>query len=359
MAGFAGTPEVAKRHLRKLSTLLTWTREVAPHKQIGYWDLLGNTSRASYPLARTLTTHEDVFLPSRYTSSTDSETSWQHRLDQAHTEAQQIAPGKPVYPVSVAPVPRPTAIRTEPAPRALVIRASRLRQDHEGRRPVGRRPARQQQHRLARRAQALHDPRLVTHRSGTGPRLESAYGRSLSERGRSRRPWIRDLDPPRWAKPSPGLGPAVPVLRVTSAAQALPLSLDYLGFTLDREHRFEPGPPLYAQVSRCDAVLHLSEHHGDGSPHGVVRLPVRDVASPHKELLGRQNARVRPEIAPDTPGGPTMEVIDPYGNILRLTRSTSTRQPHAPESVRSPTARSPARLEIPAGRLPDLPSERH
>ncbi|WP_310719010.1 hypothetical protein [Streptomyces lydicus] len=93
-----GTPEVAKRHFRKLSTLLTWTREVAPHKQIGVWDLLGNTGRPYYPLGRTLAAHEDVFLPSLYTSSTDSEASWQHRLDKARAQAKQIAPGKPVYP---------------------------------------------------------------------------------------------------------------------------------------------------------------------------------------------------------------------------------------------------------------------
>ncbi|MEU2715688.1 hypothetical protein [Streptomyces sp. NPDC007205] len=93
-----GTPKVAKRHFQKLSTLLTWTREVAPHKQIGFWDLLGNTSRAYYPLARTLAVHEDVFLPSLYTSSTDSETSWQHRLERARAEAKQIAPDKPMYP---------------------------------------------------------------------------------------------------------------------------------------------------------------------------------------------------------------------------------------------------------------------
>lgn len=37
-------------------------------------------------------------------------------------------------------------------------------------------------------------------------------------------------------------------------------------FRVDWEHRFEPGFPLYLQVSRDGLVLHLSEHHGDGSP---------------------------------------------------------------------------------------------
>jgi catechol 2,3-dioxygenase-like lactoylglutathione lyase family enzyme len=119
---------------------------------------------------------------------------------------------------------------------------------------------------------------------------------------------------------APDISPGVPVLRVMSVEQALPFYRDFLGFALDWEHRFEPGLPLYAQVSRSAAVLHLSEHHGDGTPNGVVWIPVRDVAALHKELLARPNAPVRPGIDPDAPGGPTLQVIDPYGNVLRFTQ---------------------------------------
>ncbi|MEU3313895.1 glyoxalase superfamily protein [Streptomyces sp. NPDC006662] len=122
---------------------------------------------------------------------------------------------------------------------------------------------------------------------------------------------------------TPEISPGVPVLRVMSVAQALPFYLDYLGFALDWEHRFEPGMPLYVQVSRSSAVLHLSEHHGDGSPHGVVWIPVRDVSALHAELLARVNAPVRPGIDPDAPGGPTLQVIDPYGNVLRFAQPPS------------------------------------
>lgn len=92
----------------------------------------------------------------------------------------------------------------------------------------------------------------------------------------------------------------------------LPCSLEYLGFTLYREHQFEPGLPPYAQVSRSEAVLHLPEHLGDGSQHGVVRIPVRDITSLREELPARPDARIRPEIDPSAPGGSTMQVIDPY-----------------------------------------------
>ncbi|WP_369175458.1 glyoxalase superfamily protein [Streptomyces sp. R28] len=92
---------------------------------------------------------------------------------------------------------------------------------------------------------------------------------------------------------------------------------------MDWEHRFEAGLPLYVQVSRSAAVLHLSEHHGDGSPQGVVWFPVRDLSALHKELLTRPNAPMRPGIDLAAPGGPTMQVIDPNGNILRFAQSPS------------------------------------
>ncbi|MFI6495289.1 glyoxalase superfamily protein [Streptomyces sp. NPDC050564] len=92
---------------------------------------------------------------------------------------------------------------------------------------------------------------------------------------------------------------------------------------MDWEHRFGPGLLLYVQVSRSAAVLHLSEHHGDGSPHGVAWFPVRDVSALHKELLARPNAPMRPGKDPDAPGAPTMQVTDPNGNILRVAQAPS------------------------------------
>jgi catechol 2,3-dioxygenase-like lactoylglutathione lyase family enzyme len=120
---------------------------------------------------------------------------------------------------------------------------------------------------------------------------------------------------------TPEISPGVPVLRVMSVARALPFYVGYLGFHLDWEHRFEPGSPVYAQVSRSTAVIHLSEHHGDGSPNGVAWFPVADVAGLHRELHARPHAPVRPAIDADAPGGPTLAVIDPYGNVLRFAQS--------------------------------------
>jgi len=122
----------------------------------------------------------------------------------------------------------------------------------------------------------------------------------------------------------PAFASGVPVLRVMSAQVALGFYRDYLGFSLDWEHRFEAGFPLYVQVSRGQTVLHLSEHHGDGSPHGVAWIAVADVHALHNELHSHPTAPLRPGVDTESPGGPTLEVIDPYGNVLRFCQRDDT-----------------------------------
>ncbi|OYN90233.1 glyoxalase superfamily protein [Parenemella sanctibonifatiensis] len=113
-------------------------------------------------------------------------------------------------------------------------------------------------------------------------------------------------------------GPAVPVLRIQDVALATEFYVDYLGFGIEWEHRFEPGLPLYARIRRGDTVLDLSEHHGDGTPGTVVWIPIADAESFHAELVARPHRRLRPGIDTDAPGGPTIQVIDPFGNTLRF-----------------------------------------
>ncbi|MBK1783347.1 glyoxalase superfamily protein [Prauserella cavernicola] len=117
---------------------------------------------------------------------------------------------------------------------------------------------------------------------------------------------------------SRGLRGAVPVLRVQDERLAREFYVDHLGFRVEWEHRFEPGLPLYTRVSRDETVLDLSEHHGDGTPGSVVWVPVGDVRALHRELTARRHPRLRPGVDHDAPGGPTLEVIDPFGNVLRF-----------------------------------------
>jgi hypothetical protein len=58
----------------------------------------------------------------------------------------------------------------------------------------------------------------------------------------------------------------IPVLRIFDIEKADEFYLSFLGFAVDWDHRFRPTGPLYRQISRGNLILHLSEHHGDGTP---------------------------------------------------------------------------------------------
>ena len=68
------------------------------------------------------------------------------------------------------------------------------------------------------------------------------------------------------------LGRTIPIVRIFDEAKAREFYVEFLGFKVDWEHRFEPGTPLYMQVSRDDCVLQLSEHHGDATPGSGLRI---------------------------------------------------------------------------------------
>lgn len=118
-----------------------------------------------------------------------------------------------------------------------------------------------------------------------------------------------------------GLKTARPILRITDQRAAYDFYLGFLGFRLDWEHRFEPGLPLYAQVRRDGCVLHLSEHFGDGTPGTAVWIPVVDVRALHGELIAAAYRFARPGVDETAPGGPTLELTDPFGNVLRFAES--------------------------------------
>ena len=83
------------------------------------------------------------------------------------------------------------------------------------------------------------------------------------------------------------LDPAVPILRIFDEKLARDFYVGWLGFTWDWEHRFDADAPIYAQVSRDAAKLHLSEHVGDGTPGTIVYLSVTGIQDFHAELRSR------------------------------------------------------------------------
>ena len=108
----------------------------------------------------------------------------------------------------------------------------------------------------------------------------------------------------------------VPILRIFSVEKAREFYLDFLGFTWDWEHRFGENFPLYAQVSRAGLMLHLSEHHGDGSPGAAVMLFMTGLDDLHRELTAKNYRYYRPGIEDAEWGARIMKLQDPFHNRL-------------------------------------------
>ncbi|CAH2906484.1 MAG: Glyoxalase family protein [uncultured Paraburkholderia sp.] len=113
------------------------------------------------------------------------------------------------------------------------------------------------------------------------------------------------------------LAPAVPSIRIFSEDKAREFYMDFLGFSVDWEHRFGDNLPLYAQVRRSDLVLHLSEHHGDATPGSTIFVPVRNIDALHRELQATNYNYARPGVEA-LPWGKVLEVADPFGNRIRF-----------------------------------------
>jgi catechol 2,3-dioxygenase-like lactoylglutathione lyase family enzyme len=116
---------------------------------------------------------------------------------------------------------------------------------------------------------------------------------------------------------APHLSAAIPIIRIFSIDKAREFYIDFLGFTQDWEHQFEPNFPIYLQIRRSDLILHLTEHHGDASPGANIFVPVDDIDALNAELLAKNYTYAKPNIQ-NQGWGKVMEVADPFGNRVRF-----------------------------------------
>lgn len=119
------------------------------------------------------------------------------------------------------------------------------------------------------------------------------------------------------ASPAIVLEKAIPIIRMFDEHKAREFYLDFLGFEVEFEHRFEPGLPLYLGINRSGLQLHLSEHHGDASPGATVFVPMHNIEQLRDELRAKQYSYGRPDILKQD-WGKTLEVYDPFGNRIRF-----------------------------------------
>ncbi|RQP21404.1 bleomycin resistance protein [Piscinibacter terrae] len=109
----------------------------------------------------------------------------------------------------------------------------------------------------------------------------------------------------------------IPQLRITDARRSLEFYVRGLGFTVDWEHQFEPGFPLFMQLTRSDQTIFLTEHTGDCEVGGAVYFVVPDVDDCFAEFSSRG---VLPVERPANTPWDTREMVlrDPDGNRLRF-----------------------------------------
>ena len=125
-----------------------------------------------------------------------------------------------------------------------------------------------------------------------------------------------------------------PVLRIFDIPKAKAFYVDLLGFRIDWEHRFEPSFPLYMQVSRGAIRLHLSEHHGDGTPGSAVFIDMTGLDAFHAELKAK-GSRAGIEPGPN----PRMRVLrlwDPFGSQLRFAETSARAEDKPPAGYSTP-----------------------
>lgn len=108
----------------------------------------------------------------------------------------------------------------------------------------------------------------------------------------------------------------IPIFRSFDEAKAKEFYIEFLGFELYFEHRFEPNTPLYMGVKLGDCILHISEHFGDACPGSTVRIDVEDVDIFCKFLNDKNYKNARPSVMFQPWGYKDMTVSDPFGNKL-------------------------------------------
>jgi catechol 2,3-dioxygenase-like lactoylglutathione lyase family enzyme len=115
----------------------------------------------------------------------------------------------------------------------------------------------------------------------------------------------------------------IPTLRIFSVEKALDFYVGFLGFKVDWEHRFYPNAPVYMQVSRDGLELHLSEHHGDGTPGTHVMVLMKGIDDYCAEIAAKPYPYYNPQVEERFWGAKGMKVIDPFNNHIEFS------EPHA------------------------------
>ncbi len=108
----------------------------------------------------------------------------------------------------------------------------------------------------------------------------------------------------------------IPIFRSFDETKAREFYIDFLGFEVTFEHRFDADAPLYMGLRLGACELHLSEHFGDGAPGAVIRVKIGDLDGYCAALNAKAYRHSRPGILKQSWGAREMPINDPSGNRI-------------------------------------------
>jgi catechol 2,3-dioxygenase-like lactoylglutathione lyase family enzyme len=115
----------------------------------------------------------------------------------------------------------------------------------------------------------------------------------------------------------------VPIFRIFSLEKAREFYVDFLGFKVDWEHRFNPDAPVFMQISRDGLAINLSEHHGGGTPGSIAYVYMTGVRELHRELSEKKYRYNRPDLLEQEWGMTELTVTDPFYNRITFGERTA------------------------------------
>lgn len=106
----------------------------------------------------------------------------------------------------------------------------------------------------------------------------------------------------------------IPILRIFDYKKAIEFYVDWLGFKINWKHTFDNNTPVYIEIERDGIIIHLSEHHGDGTPGTNVFVWCNGVKDFHTEIINKKYKYNKPGLEKTFYGSLAVTVIDPFHN---------------------------------------------
>ncbi len=108
---------------------------------------------------------------------------------------------------------------------------------------------------------------------------------------------------------------SIPIFRILDYKEAIKFYVDFLGFSIDWEHRFDETAPVYLQISKDGLALHLTENERFQTQI-IIFVETKGIDDYYRELLKRDSSVS--EVTKTPWQTKQMEIEDPFGNLLRF-----------------------------------------